>query len=94
MFPGDILDIPASKDSPRPYRHLAVSWVADDRLVLELKFHPPYTNIAVSVSSDMGGAYAPTPVAEGVSGMLKVIGGLKADDSGKFYNYVGQITPW
>ena len=42
----------------------------------------------------MGGAYAPTPVAEGVSNMLKVIGGIKADDSGKFYNSMGQITPW
>ena len=59
-----------------------------------MRSHPPCTKIAVSVFSDLGGAYAPTPVAEGVSNMLKVIGGIKADDSGKFYNYMGQITPW
>jgi hypothetical protein len=33
-------------------------------------------------------------VAESVGNMLKLIDGLRADDSGKFMNYKGEIMPW
>ncbi|KAH9887931.1 NAD-P-binding protein [Cubamyces lactineus] len=46
------------------------------------------------VKTDMGGPTAPLEVPESVSGMLDVIGRLKAEDSGKFFSFRGEEHPW
>ncbi|MEP4484088.1 MAG: SDR family oxidoreductase [Halioglobus sp.] len=46
------------------------------------------------VQTDMGGAGATLTTSESISGMLGVIEGLSADDTGKFYNYNGEKLPW
>ena len=46
------------------------------------------------VRTDMGGASAPTSVADSVSGMLKVIERLKPSDSGSFQSYDGRKMQW
>lgn len=46
------------------------------------------------VSTDMGGAQAPVTPPQSVAGMTKVIAGLTAADSGKFFNYDGTPIPW
>lgn len=46
------------------------------------------------VKTDMGGPDAKLTPEQSISGMKKVIDGLKADDSGKFWNHEGQIVPW
>jgi len=46
------------------------------------------------VQTDMGGARAPTPPEESIAGMLEVIEGLDAADSGEFYDYTGARVPW
>lgn len=42
----------------------------------------------------MGGSNAPLPVSVGVTGILKTVSGLSPSDSGKFYNFKGEIVPW
>ena len=46
------------------------------------------------VRTDMGGASAPTSVADRVSGMLKVIDKMKPSDSGSFQSYDGRKMGW
>ncbi|HJQ60741.1 MAG TPA: SDR family oxidoreductase [Vineibacter sp.] len=46
------------------------------------------------VSTDMGGAQAPVTPPQSIAGMTKVIAGLQASDSGKFFNYDGAPIPW
>jgi NAD(P)-dependent dehydrogenase (short-subunit alcohol dehydrogenase family) len=46
------------------------------------------------VKTRMGGKDAMIEAEESISGMLKVVGGLKEADSGKFYKYDGEIVPW
>jgi NAD(P)-dependent dehydrogenase (short-subunit alcohol dehydrogenase family) len=46
------------------------------------------------VQTDMGGAQAPTSVAESIEGLTRVIAGLKAEGSGQFLNFKGQTLPW
>ncbi|KAI0659978.1 NAD-P-binding protein [Cubamyces menziesii] len=46
------------------------------------------------VKTDMGGPTAPFEVPESVSGMLGVIGRLKAEDTGKFFSFRGEEHPW
>ncbi|HEY8608578.1 MAG TPA: SDR family oxidoreductase [Noviherbaspirillum sp.] len=46
------------------------------------------------VRTDMGGENATISVEESVGGLLKVIGGLEAKDSGSFRNYVGKHLAW
>jgi len=46
------------------------------------------------VQTDMGGYNAPTPPAESVAGMRRVIAGLRQKDSGKFYDFNGQEILW
>ncbi|HKU99424.1 MAG TPA: SDR family oxidoreductase [Vineibacter sp.] len=41
------------------------------------------------VSTDMGGAQAPVTPPQSIAGMTKVIAGVKASDSGKFFNFDG-----
>ena len=44
--------------------------------------------------TDLGGQNAPIPVSVGVSGILKVVDSLTPADSGKFFDYKGEIVPW
>ena len=46
------------------------------------------------VQTDMGGAGATLTTSESIAGMLGVIDGLTIDDTGKFYNYNGEMLPW
>lgn len=46
------------------------------------------------VRTDMGGASAPLSPEESVSGVRKVIAGLKAGDNGKFLDWQGKELPW
>lgn len=56
--------------------------------VTAVVFHPGW------VKTDMGGPNAMVSAEQSVSGIRKVIGGLSADDSGKFFGYDGQVIPW
>ena len=46
------------------------------------------------VRTDMGGAGAPLAPETSVAGLRKVIGGLEAADSSKFFSYDGSPIPW
>jgi len=46
------------------------------------------------VRTDMGGAGAALDPETSVSGLRKVLAGLKAGDSGKFFSYDGSPIPW
>lgn len=46
------------------------------------------------VRTDMGGPNATLTPEQSVSGLLKVIDGLKPEDTGKFYNYDGKTLAW
>jgi len=46
------------------------------------------------VRTDMGGAGAPLSPQASVSGLRKVIAGLKPADSGKFFSHDGSTIPW
>jgi NAD(P)-dependent dehydrogenase (short-subunit alcohol dehydrogenase family) len=46
------------------------------------------------VATDMGGPGAPLQAPESVTGMKKVIAGLSAEDTGRFYNWDGGELPW
>jgi NAD(P)-dependent dehydrogenase (short-subunit alcohol dehydrogenase family) len=46
------------------------------------------------VKTDMGGNSAPTSTEDSVAGMLKIIAKAKAADSGKFYDFEGDVLPW
>jgi NAD(P)-dependent dehydrogenase (short-subunit alcohol dehydrogenase family) len=46
------------------------------------------------VRTDMGGAGAPLSPETSVRGLRKVIAGLKASDSGKFFSHDGSTIPW
>jgi NAD(P)-dependent dehydrogenase (short-subunit alcohol dehydrogenase family) len=56
--------------------------------LIAIALHPGW------VQTDMGGAQAPTSVAESIQGLTRVIAGLKAEDSGQFRNFKGQTLPW
>ena len=43
---------------------------------------------------DMGGPEAAHPVSVGVEGILKVVASLTPEQSGKFFNFEGNIVPW
>ncbi len=46
------------------------------------------------VKTDMGGPNARLTPEESISGMIEVINGLTAEDSGKFFNHAGEKLPW
>jgi NAD(P)-dependent dehydrogenase (short-subunit alcohol dehydrogenase family) len=46
------------------------------------------------VRTEMGGANAPLTTSDSVSGMIKVIKSLTAEDSGKFIDYRGEKIAW
>jgi NAD(P)-dependent dehydrogenase (short-subunit alcohol dehydrogenase family) len=53
-----------------------------------IAFHPGW------VRTDMGGSGADIDAATSVSGMRKVIAGLRPADNGGFFGYDGQTLPW
>jgi NAD(P)-dependent dehydrogenase (short-subunit alcohol dehydrogenase family) len=59
-----------------------------ERGIIAVPLHPGW------VRTDMGGPRADIDVQTSVSGMLRVIAGLRAADSGKFFNYAGEQLPW
>ncbi|HUD70872.1 MAG TPA: SDR family oxidoreductase [Dongiaceae bacterium] len=46
------------------------------------------------VKTDMGGPDAPLTPEQSVTGMRKVLDGLKPEDTGKFWSYDGSNIPW
>jgi NAD(P)-dependent dehydrogenase (short-subunit alcohol dehydrogenase family) len=58
------------------------------RGIIAVPIHPGW------VRTDMGGPGADIDVQTSVAGMVRVIGGLTAADSGKFFNYAGELLPW
>jgi NAD(P)-dependent dehydrogenase (short-subunit alcohol dehydrogenase family) len=46
------------------------------------------------VQTDMGGPNAPLKPDESIAALLKLIDGLKPEDTGKFFNYDGKTLPW
>ena len=59
-----------------------------DRGIVVVALHPGW------VQTDMGGAGATVTPADSVAGLLRVIGGLKPADSGRFLDWRGQSLPW
>jgi len=61
------------------------------------KEKPNIISLAMSpghVKTDMGGSHAVLEPKESIAGMLKVIHGLKPEDSGTFRAYDGTARPW
>ena len=46
------------------------------------------------VQTDMGGANAPVPVQESVTGIRSVVDNLAPEDSGEFWTFKGDQIPW
>ncbi len=59
-----------------------------ERGILVVALHPGW------VQTDMGGLGANVTPADSVAGLLRVIGGLKPADSGRFLDWRGQSLPW
>ena len=56
--------------------------------ITAVAFHPGW------VKTDMGGANAMISAAQSVTGMRQVISSLSLADSGKFFDYDGNVLPW
>jgi NAD(P)-dependent dehydrogenase (short-subunit alcohol dehydrogenase family) len=59
-----------------------------DRRIVVLALHPGWARTA------MGGDNATVPVADSVSGMLRVIDVARPADSGTFRDWQGESLPW
>lgn len=60
----------------------------DEPGILTVGLHPGW------VQTRMGGAGASVPPAESVAGLLKVLSGLRPEDSGAFLDFRGKSLPW
>ena len=61
------------------------------------KDHPKITTVVLHpgwVRTDMGGPNATLATQDSAQGLLKVIAGLNASKSGRFYDYSGRELPW
>lgn len=67
-------------------RSMAVD-LAPERII-SVVIHPGW------VQTDMGGPGATTTPEESVRAMLRLIDGLRQEDSGKFFHTNGQLLPW
>lgn len=56
--------------------------------VIAVAFHPGW------VQTDMGGPNAIISATQSVTGMRQIISSLTLADSGKFFDYDGQVLPW
>ena len=59
-----------------------------ERDIVVVALHPGW------VQTDMGGAGANVTPTDSVAGLLRVIGGLKPTDSGRFLDWRGASLPW
>jgi NAD(P)-dependent dehydrogenase (short-subunit alcohol dehydrogenase family) len=59
-----------------------------ERGIVVVALHPGW------VQTDMGGAGATVTPTDSVAGLLRVIGGLKPADSGRFLDWQGESLPW
>jgi NAD(P)-dependent dehydrogenase (short-subunit alcohol dehydrogenase family) len=59
-----------------------------ERGIVVIALHPGW------VQTDMGGAGATVTPEQSVTGLLRVIDGLKASDSGRFLDWRGESLPW
>jgi len=59
-----------------------------ERGIVVIALHPGW------VQTDMGGAGATVTPQDSVAGLLRVIGGLKPADSGRFLDWRGASLPW
>ncbi len=66
----------------------AMSMDLKDRGIIAIPLHPGW------VRTEMGGPNADIDTPESVTGMKKVIDGLKPSDSGRFLAYDGSELPW
>ncbi|MEX2642827.1 MAG: SDR family oxidoreductase [Acetobacterales bacterium] len=66
----------------------SVSFDLRDRGVVVVVLHPGW------VQTDMGGPNAAISPEDSASGLRAVIDGLRAGDSGRFFNYDGRELPW
>ena len=46
------------------------------------------------VQTDMGGPQAPLPASDSVRGMLRIVDGMGAEQTGRFFDYQGAEVPW
>ena len=67
-------------------RSLAIDYRAEGFICVVV--HPGW------VATDMGGAGAPVTPEESISGMLRVIDGLRPEDSGEHIDFTGARVPW
>ncbi len=77
----------SSKTAVNKIMQLVALDVAKDGIIA-CPVHPGW------VRTDMGGAGADIDVSESVSGLRKLIAGLKQEDSGKFWQWNGQPHEW
>jgi len=56
--------------------------------ILVIPIHPGH------VRTDMGGPQGLIDATESINGILNVLKGLSAKDTGVFYDYKGQVLPW
>lgn len=50
--------------------------------------------VPLQIATDMGGPNAPRKVDEGIQEVLKVMHGVKPEDSGSFLNFTGEKVPF
>jgi NAD(P)-dependent dehydrogenase (short-subunit alcohol dehydrogenase family) len=56
--------------------------------VLTVALHPGW------VQTRMGGSAAPVPPEQSVAGMLRIVDGLSAEQSGRTFDFQGRPIPW
>lgn len=64
------------------------SFAIDYPSIVTLTLHPGW------VQTEMGGPDAPVTPKEAITGLLKIIEGAKAGESGRFFSYEGEELPW
>jgi NAD(P)-dependent dehydrogenase (short-subunit alcohol dehydrogenase family) len=64
------------------------SWSLEAKELIAIVMHPGW------VRTDMGGPNAAIGVEESITGMRKVIAGLKPGDTGRFFAWDGEEYPW
>ena len=68
--------------------------------IMAVSLHPGYvqTRMGFAISSQVSESYShiipPITPQESVTGMLKVMSELIQEDSGKLFDYNGDILPW
>lgn len=79
--------------------HYSVSKAALNMMTVHQARQVPKGVVVVCVDpghakTEMGGEGATTETGESVRGIWEVIGGVKGEDAGKFYEFRGGVVPW